>query len=122
MITTAPLGVPGFRAAGVRCGIKKRGPDLALIAADQLATAAGLFTRSTVVGAPVEVSRERVRAGRVRGVVVNSSEEFMVGRQSMPHAVRVCLGATLSRERLTDGLQRLAHLLNEAPEPSLTVY
>jgi glutamate N-acetyltransferase/amino-acid N-acetyltransferase len=72
VITTAPLGVPGFRAAGVRCGIKKRGPDLALIAADQLATAAGLFTRSTVVGAPVEVSRERVRAGRVRGVVVNS--------------------------------------------------
>ena len=72
VITTAPLGVPGFRAAGVRCGIKKRGSDLALIAADQLATAAGLFTRSTVVGAPVEVSRERVRAGRVRGVVVNS--------------------------------------------------
>ena len=71
-ITTAPLGVPGFRAAGVRCGIKKRGPDLALIAADELATAAGIFTRSTVVGAPVELSRARVRAGRVRGVVVNS--------------------------------------------------
>jgi glutamate N-acetyltransferase/amino-acid N-acetyltransferase len=71
-ITTAPLGVPGFRAAGVRCGIKKRGPDLALIAADEVATAAGIFTRSTVVGAPVELSRARVRAGRVRGVVVNS--------------------------------------------------
>jgi len=53
---------------------------------------------------------------------VNSSEEFMVGRQSTPHAVRVCLGATLSRERLEDGLKRLAELLNEVPEPSLTVY
>ena len=71
-ITTAPLGVPGFRAAGVRCGIKTRGPDLALIAADAPCAAAGIFTRSTVVGAPVELSRERVRAGRVRGVVANS--------------------------------------------------
>jgi len=26
-IDTAPVPVPGFRAAGVRCGIKKRGPD-----------------------------------------------------------------------------------------------
>jgi DNA-binding transcriptional MocR family regulator len=61
------------------------------------------------------------RAGG-RGVVVNSSEEFMVGRESAPHAVRVCLGATLSRERLEHGLKRLAELLHEAPEPSLTVY
>jgi glutamate N-acetyltransferase/amino-acid N-acetyltransferase len=64
--------VPGFRAAGVRCGIKTRGLDIALIAADAPAAAAGVFTRSTVVGAPVQLSRERVRAGRVRGVVVNS--------------------------------------------------
>ncbi|HEV7366561.1 MAG TPA: PLP-dependent aminotransferase family protein [Gemmatimonadales bacterium] len=63
-----------------------------------------------------------VARARDRGVVVNSSEEFMVGRQSAPHSVRVCLGATLSRERLEDGLRRLAELLNEVPEPSLTVY
>jgi DNA-binding transcriptional MocR family regulator len=57
-----------------------------------------------------------------RGVVVNSAEEFTVGRQNALHAVRVCLGATLGRERLEDGLKRLAELLNEVPEPSLTVY
>ena len=66
------LPVPGFRAAGVRCGIKTRGPDLALIAAEEPVAVAGVFTRSTVVGAPVELSRERVRGGRARGVVVNS--------------------------------------------------
>ena len=72
-MTDAPFQVPGFRAAGVRCGIKRSGaPDLALIAADEVASIAGLFTRSSVVGAPVEVSRRRVRAGRARGVVVNS--------------------------------------------------
>jgi DNA-binding transcriptional MocR family regulator len=63
-----------------------------------------------------------VARARDRGVVVNSAEEFMVGRQSALHAVRVCLGATLSRERLEDGLRRLAALLREVPEPNLTVY
>jgi DNA-binding transcriptional MocR family regulator len=60
-----------------------------------------------------------VARARDRGVVVNSAEEFMVGRQSALHAVRVCLGATLRRERLEDGL---AELLREVPEPNLTVY
>jgi len=71
-LSTPPFEVPGFRAAGVRCGIKKSGLDLALIAADAPASAAGVFTRSTVVGAPVELSRARVRAGRVSVVAVNS--------------------------------------------------
>jgi glutamate N-acetyltransferase/amino-acid N-acetyltransferase len=66
------LEVPGFLAAGVRCGIKKSGPDLALIASEAPAAAAGVFTRSTVVGAPVEWSRQVLRAGRVRAIVANS--------------------------------------------------
>jgi len=65
--------VPGFRAAGVACGVKKSGaPDLALLVSDVPAAAAGVFTRSTVVGAPVAVSRARVARGRARGVVANS--------------------------------------------------
>lgn len=59
---------------------------------------------------------------RARGVMVTPSEEFMVGRESAPHAVRVCLGATLSRERLEEGLRRLAVLLAQGPEPVLAVY
>jgi glutamate N-acetyltransferase/amino-acid N-acetyltransferase len=68
---TGPL-VSGFRAAGVACGIKKSGLDLALILSDLPASVAGVFTRSTVVGAPVELCRERVRNGRARAIVVNS--------------------------------------------------
>jgi glutamate N-acetyltransferase/amino-acid N-acetyltransferase len=68
-----PLRVPGFRASGITCGIKPSGaPDLALLASDAPCAAAGVFTRSTVVGAPVELSRARVRAGRARAVIVNS--------------------------------------------------
>ena len=45
---------------------------MALIVSDVPANVAGVFTRSTVVGAPVELNRERVRSGKTRGVVVNS--------------------------------------------------
>jgi DNA-binding transcriptional MocR family regulator len=63
-----------------------------------------------------------VAQARARGVMVTPSEEFMVGRDSAPHAVRVCLGATLSRDRLEEGLRRLAVLLAQGPEPALAVY
>lgn len=64
--------VPGFRAAGVHCGVKARGLDLALLVSERPAAAAGVFTRSSVVGAPVVLSRDRVRGGRARAVVANS--------------------------------------------------
>ncbi|MBW1684217.1 MAG: bifunctional glutamate N-acetyltransferase/amino-acid acetyltransferase ArgJ [Deltaproteobacteria bacterium] len=66
------MRVRGFRAGGVHCGIKDDGLDLALLVSDVPAAVAGVFTRSTVVGAPVELCRERVRRGRARAVVVNS--------------------------------------------------
>ena len=66
------LRVPGFRAAGVHCGIKDEGLDLALLVSDRPAAAVGLFTRSSVVGAPVELSRAHLRAGSARGIVANS--------------------------------------------------
>ena len=63
-----------------------------------------------------------VAQARTRGVVVTPSQEFLIGRESAPHAVRVCLGATLSRERLEEGLRRLAVLLAQGPEPVMAVY
>jgi len=63
----------GFRAAGVRCGIKaSKGLDLALLASDGPAAVAGVFTRSTVVGAPVELCRARVPRASGRAVIVNA--------------------------------------------------
>jgi DNA-binding transcriptional MocR family regulator len=63
-----------------------------------------------------------VTQARSRGVMLTPSQEFMIGRDSAPHAVRVCLGATLSRDRLEEGLRRLAVLLAQGPEPVLAVY
>ena len=68
---TAPSG---FEAAGVACGIKPSGLDLALIVSTPPARAAGLFTTNLAVAAPVVVTREHLRRsdGTAVAVVVNS--------------------------------------------------
>ncbi len=68
---TAPAG---FRAAGVACGIKKSGLDLALIVSDRDASAAAVFTTNRAQAAPVLVSKAQLAssAGRARAVVINS--------------------------------------------------
>lgn len=64
----------GFRTAGLHCGIKKDPAnfDLALFVSDVPATSAGVFTQNRVCGAPVKVSRERIRRASSRAVVINS--------------------------------------------------
>lgn len=62
----------GFTAAGIASGIKPAGLDLALVAADEVATAAGVFTTSAAPAAPVQVSRRHVADGHARAVVLNS--------------------------------------------------
>jgi glutamate N-acetyltransferase/amino-acid N-acetyltransferase len=64
----------GFRAAGVSAGIKQAQDtlDVSLFISEFPCSAAGVFTTNRVVGAPVIVSRERVPAAGIRGVVINS--------------------------------------------------
>jgi glutamate N-acetyltransferase/amino-acid N-acetyltransferase len=67
---TAPLG---FRAAGGPCGLKASGkPDLGLLVCDVPAAVAGCFTQNNVKAAPVDISREHIKSGYSRGLVVNS--------------------------------------------------
>ena len=72
-VTKSPVVVPGFRFAGVACGLKPSGKkDLSLLVSDVPATAVAAFTTNKVTAAPVIVGREHVRAGRLQAVVVNS--------------------------------------------------
>lgn len=64
--------VPGFRASGVHAGIKRRKPDLALIAADRPCAAAATFTRNAVQAAPLRVSARHLADGRAQAVVCAS--------------------------------------------------
>ncbi len=72
---TSIEGVPGFKAAGVHCGLRNRGKlDLAIIAADMDCNAAGVFTTNQVKSAHVHYDRARLadNADRIRAVVINS--------------------------------------------------
>lgn len=74
MSDSAPIVVPkGFRASGVKSGVKPSGAlDLALLVADGPRAAAGTFTTNRVCAAPVRWSRRLVPSEDVRAVVVNS--------------------------------------------------
>ncbi len=52
---------------------------------------------------------------RRRGVMVGSARVFAVGRQPVPHAVRLCLHAAASRAQLKAGLETLSRILDQAP-------
>jgi len=63
----------GFRADALAAGMKPSGkPDLGVLVSDASCVAAGMFTQSTVPGAPVVLSKEHLRDGRAQAIVVNS--------------------------------------------------
>ena len=80
--------VPGILAAGLHCGIKTGSArDLALVYSSAPATAAGVFTTNQVVGAPVKVSRERLRGGVVQAIVASSGcSNVATGEQGLRDA------------------------------------
>ena len=65
---------PGFRAAGVACGLKGGGKtDVGLVAAEAESVASALLlTRNAAAAAPVRVCRRECDGERIRAAVVNS--------------------------------------------------
>ncbi len=64
----------GFKASGVHAGFRKNKQkrDLALIVADDICTAAGVYTTNKVFAAPVGVTRAHLANGKARAVICNS--------------------------------------------------
>src|SRR5918997_6144362 len=82
----------GFRAAGVRAGIKPSGdPDLALLVSSEPGTvSAARFTRSGVLAAPVLLCQSRCRLDALRAVVVNSGNaNAATGNRGLEDAARM---------------------------------
>jgi glutamate N-acetyltransferase/amino-acid N-acetyltransferase len=64
---------PGFEAAGIAAGLKKKEKkDLGLIFSKLPANAAGVFTQNRVKAAPVILDTKRIKEGVCRAVIVNS--------------------------------------------------
>lgn len=82
----------GFVASGVRAGIRKKRPDLALIVAPDGASVAGVFTRNVFRAAPVEISKASLKrsSGRMKAVVINAGcANAVTGREGHEAARRV---------------------------------
>jgi glutamate N-acetyltransferase/amino-acid N-acetyltransferase len=87
---------PGFRAAGVTCGLKPSGnPDLALLVCDaENPVSAARFTASAVPAAPVLLSQERCQLGALRAILANSGcANAATGRRGLEDAAKT-QGAT----------------------------
>ncbi len=71
----------GFYAAGIRCGIKKKGKDLGLIVLKRPSVAAGVFTRNKNCSYSVEVSRRNIK-NHIKAVLVNSGNANCFSHES----------------------------------------
>ena len=65
--------IKGFKASALSAGLKKVGElDLALIFSESESVAAGVFTTNRVKAAPVILSQDHIRNGKVRAIIANS--------------------------------------------------
>jgi glutamate N-acetyltransferase / amino-acid N-acetyltransferase len=82
---------PGFRAAGVTCGIKPSGnPDLGLLLCDaERPVSAARFTASGTPAAPVLLTQERCRLQDLRAILANSGcANAATGRRGLEDAAK----------------------------------
>jgi len=135
----SPILPRGFRCAARNCGLKTTGEDLSLFFADRPCSAAGLLTRNHFPGAPILLARERLAAGVLQAVVVNSKvsnvatgEAGLADARQMASAAarelgieesRVLVGSTgvigrrLPLDRIEAGLKGMAAELQGDPLP-----
>jgi len=82
----------GFLLSGVRAGIRKKRPDLAVILAEDGANAAAVFTKNRFQAAPVVLARRALArsGGRVKAAVVNAGcANAITGGEGLAAAKRV---------------------------------
>ncbi len=86
---TAPKG---FTAAGVHCGIRRNRTkrDLALIVSDRPASAAAVYTRNLVKGAPLTVTKAHLENGIAQAIIVNSGIANTCAADGIEKAEAMC--------------------------------
>jgi glutamate N-acetyltransferase/amino-acid N-acetyltransferase len=92
----AILAIPrGFRASGIKAGLKASGAlDTAVLAADLPCAAAGTFTTNRVCAAPVKWCKEVIPADDIRAIVINSGNaNAATGDQGLANAKRTAESA-----------------------------
>ena len=82
----------GFSANGVLCGIRKNRTkrDLALIYSDTPASAAAVYTKNLVKGAPLTVTKNNISDGKAQAVICNSGNANTCNANGIEIAEQMC--------------------------------
>jgi len=82
----------GFQAGGVHCGIRKNKSkrDLGMIYSETVCNTAAVYTQNLVKGAPVTVTKENLKDGKARAVIVNSGNANTCNADGIEKARRMC--------------------------------
>ena len=87
----------GFRANGIQCGlahagasVTKKKNDIALILADNMCTAAAVYTTNKVKGASIEVAKDERQNGMAKAVIVNSVNANTCNSDGVAKAEKMC--------------------------------
>ncbi|MCI1965743.1 MAG: bifunctional glutamate N-acetyltransferase/amino-acid acetyltransferase ArgJ [Oscillospiraceae bacterium] len=85
----------GFTAGGIHCGIRKNKskPDLAMIFSSVPCAAAAVYTQNLVKGAPILVTKEHLKDGAARAVIVNSGNANTCNADGVETAGKMCAAA-----------------------------
>lgn len=88
----------GFKASGVHCGIRHNATkkDLALVVAKCICTAAAVYTRNKVYGAPITVTRAHLANGHAQAMLCNSGNANTCNADGVDIANAMC--ASLAKE------------------------
>ena len=95
----------GFSANGVLCGIRKNRTkrDLALILSEVPASAAAVYTKNLVKGAPLTVTKNNISDGIAQAVICNSGNANTCNANGIEIAEQMCkLVADTTKIKATD--------------------
>ncbi|MBL4823738.1 MAG: bifunctional glutamate N-acetyltransferase/amino-acid acetyltransferase ArgJ [SAR324 cluster bacterium] len=130
--------VSGFSWLGINLGIKDKSLDFGVIASECECSAAGVFTRNNLPGAPVIVGRENIKNGQLQAIVVNSkTANVATGNAGIEDAKNMCrwtgealgiiselvlpsstgvIGQRLPIEKIREGCKMIPEQLGSSPE------
>lgn len=91
MIEKTVQTVPGFSWFGKNIGIKDSTLDFGGILSDKPCSAAGVFTKNSMPGAPVIVGKEHISDGLLQAIIVNSKNANVATEiQGIGDARKIC--------------------------------
>lgn len=129
----------GFSAAGIHCGLRKNTAkkDLALLVSDVPASAAAVYTKNQVQGAPLLVTKQHLADGTARAVICNSGNANTCNADGVMIAKQMCekaalalglsaeelivastgvIGVPLSIDPIASAMPSLVHALDQTPQ------